>query len=124
MRRLSIAAIGPLALGIALGACTQRGPAVSWTPIARPSPDDLVPQGIAYICEGRKEVAVVYAKNRASVTFGDKTWRAEYQGMGDGGFRYADATVEWAGRDELAVLRERGNQRPLAFNCRPTRRTT
>jgi hypothetical protein len=124
MRRLSIAAIGPLALGIALSACTQRGPGVSWTPIPRPSPEDLVPQGIAYICEGRKEVAVVYAKNRASVTFGDKTWRAEYQGMGEGGFRYADAAVEWAGRDDLAVLRERGNQKPLAFNCRPTRRTT
>ena len=123
MRRLSIAAIGPLALGIALGACAQRGPAMNWTPIPRPSPDDLVPQGIAYLCEGRKEVAVVYAKNRASVTFGEKTWRAEYQPTGDG-FRYADATVEWTGRDELAVLRERGNQRPIAFNCRPTRRIT
>jgi hypothetical protein len=117
MRRLSIAAIGL----IALGACTQRGPAVNWTPIPRPAPDDPAPQGIAYICEGRKEVAVVYAKNRASVTFGEKTWRTEYQPSGDG-FHYADATVEWAGRDDLAVLRERGNQRPLAFNCRPTRR--
>jgi hypothetical protein len=124
MRRLSIAAIAPLALGIALGACAHRQPAVNWTPIPRPSPDDLVPQGIAYICEGRKEVAVVYAKNRASVTFGDKTWRAEYQGLDNGGFRYADATVEWTGRDELATLRERGNRQPLAFNCRPTRRTT
>jgi len=124
MRRLSIAAIGPLALVVALGGCGPRGPATSWTPIARPAPDDLVPQGIAYICEGRKEVAVVYAKNRASVTFGEKTWRAEYQGLDGSGFRYADATVEWTGRDELATLRERGNQKPLAFNCRPTRKIT
>ena len=122
MRRLSIAAIAPLALGVALGACQHREMA-NWTPIPRPSPDDATPQGIAYLCEGRKEVAVVYAKNRASVTFGEKTWRAEYQPTGDG-FRYADATVEWTGRDELAVLRERGNQRPLAFNCRPNRRIT
>ena len=122
MRRLSIAAIGPLALVVALAAC-QHGEVVNWTPIARPSPDDATPQGIAYICEGRKEVAVVYAKNRASVTFGEKTWRAEYQPAG-GGFRYADSTVEWSGRDDLAVLRERGNQKPLAFNCRPTRRIT
>jgi hypothetical protein len=119
MRRLSIAAVGL----VALGACTQRAPAVSWTPIPRPAPDDPTPQGIAYICEGRKEVAVVYAKNRASVTFGEKTWRTEYQGMADG-FRYADAAVEWTGRDDLAVLRERSTQKPLAFNCRPTRRTT
>jgi membrane-bound inhibitor of C-type lysozyme len=83
-----------------------------------------VPQGIAYICEGRKEVAVVYAKNRASVTFGEKTWRTEYQGLDTSGFRYADAAIEWTGRDELATLRERGNQRPLAFNCRPTRKIT
>jgi hypothetical protein len=123
MRRLSIAATACLALGVALSACAKRD-AISWTPIPRPSPDDATPQGIAYLCEGRKEVAVVYAKNRASVTFGEKTWRAEYQATGDGDFRYADATVEWAGRDDLAVLRERGNQRPLAFNCRPTRRTT
>jgi hypothetical protein len=118
MRRLSIAAISL----IALGACQNRE-ASNWTPIPRPAPEDPTPQGIAYVCEGRKEVAVVYAKNRASVTFGDKTWRAEYQPTGDG-FRYADAAVEWTGRDELAVLRERGNQRPLAFNCRPTRRIT
>jgi hypothetical protein len=117
MRRLSIAAIGLATLG-----CTHQA-AVSWTPIPRPSPDDLVPQGIAYICEGRKEVAVVYAKNRASVTFGDKTWRTEYQPTGDG-FRYVDASVEWSGRDDLAALREAGTARPLAFNCRPTRRTT
>ena len=123
MRRLSIAAIGPLALVVALGGCGPRGPATSWTPIARPAPDDLVPQGIAYICEGRKEVAVVYAKNRASVTLDNKTWRTEYQATGDG-FRYVDANVEWSGRDDLAVLRQNGNSAPLAFNCRPNRRTT
>ena len=119
-RRLSIAAIGLTALG----ACTHGGPAATWTPIARPSPDDLVPMGIAYICEGRKEVAVVYAKNRASVTFGDKTWRTEYRPTGGNDFRYADTSVEWLGRDDLASLREAGTARPLAFNCRPTRRTT
>ena len=118
MRRLSIAAIGL----IALGACAQRD-AMPWTPIARPAPDDPAPHGIAYVCEGRKEVAVVYARNRASVTFGDKTWRAEYQPTGDG-FRYVDATVEWAGRDDLAVLREMATARPIAFNCRPNRRTS
>jgi len=123
-RRLSIAAIGLTALGACtLGACTHGGQTASWTPIARPSPDDLVPMGIAYICEGRKEVAVVYAKNRASVTFDGKTWRMEYQPI-DGGFRYVDTTNEWTGRDDLAALRENGTHRPLAFNCRPTRRTT
>ena len=120
MRRLSIAA---LALIAPLAAGNQRGPAANWTPIARPAPDNPTPQGIAYVCEGRKEVAVVYAKNRASVTFGDKTWRTEYQPTGDG-FRYADSAVEWTGRDDLVILRELGSQRPLAFNCRPNRRTT
>ena len=120
MRRMSIAALVLVAL---LGACTRQGPATNWTPIARPAPDNATPQGIAYICEGRKEVTVVYAKNRASVTLDDKTWRAEYQPTGDG-FRYVDATVEWSGRDDLAVLRQNGNSRPLAFNCRPTRRIT
>jgi len=119
MRRLSIAVI---ALAAPLGACTQQA-TLSWTPIPRPAPDDPTPQGIAYVCEGRKEVAVVYAKNRASVTFGDKTWRTEYQPGGDG-FRYADSAVEWSGRDDLAGLREVGTARPIAFNCRPTRRTT
>jgi hypothetical protein len=119
MRRLSIAAIG-LAV---LAACAPRGSQVSWKPIPRPSPDDLVPQGIAYICDGRKEVAVVYAKNRASVTFGNKTWRTEYQPIGDG-FRYVDASIEWSGRDDLASLRETGTTRPIAFNCRPARRFT
>jgi hypothetical protein len=118
-RRLSIAAIG-LAV---LGACTH-GEKSAWTPIARPSPDDLVPMGISYVCEGRKEVAVVYAKNRASVTFGNKTWRTEYRPTGGNDFRYADTSVEWAGRDDLAALREAGTARPIAFNCRPTRRTT
>jgi membrane-bound inhibitor of C-type lysozyme len=119
MRRMSIAALVLVAL---LGACNQ-GPATSWTPIARPAPDDATPAGIAYLCEGRREVAVVYAKNRASVTLDNKTWRTEYQATGDG-FRYVDATVEWSGRDDLAVLRQNGNAKPLAFNCRPTRRTT
>jgi hypothetical protein len=120
MRRLSMTAA--IVLVGALGACNQ-GATVSWTPIARPAPDEATPMGIAYICEGRKEVAVVYAKNRASVTLADKTWRTEYQAAGDG-FRYADAKVEWTGRDDLAVLREAGTAKPLAFNCRPTRRTT
>jgi hypothetical protein len=119
MRRLSIATI---ALFAPLGACVQQA-TFAWTPIPRPAPDDPAPQGIAYICEGRKEVAVVYAKNRASVTFGDKTWRTEYQPTGDG-FCYADSSVEWTGRDDLAGLREVGTARPIAFNCRPTRRTT
>jgi hypothetical protein len=119
-RRLSIAAIGLTVLG----ACTHGGQTTAWTPIPRPSPDDLAPMGISYICEGRKEVAVVYAKNRASVTFGDKTWRTEYRPTGGDDFRYADTSVEWAGRDDLAVLREAGTARPIAFNCRPARRTT
>jgi len=119
MRRLSIAA---LVLAASLGACKQ-GPTTAWTPIARPAPDDATPAGIAYLCEGRREVAVVYAKNRASVTLDNKTWRTEYQATGDG-FRYVDANVEWSGRDDLAVLRQNGNAKPLAFNCRPTRRTT
>jgi membrane-bound inhibitor of C-type lysozyme len=120
MRRMSIAA---LVLIASLGACKQQSPTTGWTPIARPAPDDATPAGIAYVCEGRKEVAVVYAKNRASVTLDNKTWRTEYQPTGDG-FRYVDAAVEWSGRDDLAVLRQNGNTRPLAFNCRPTRRTT
>ena len=83
----------------------------------------MTPAGIAYICDGRKEVSVVYAKNRASVTFDKKTWRMEYQ-PAEQGFRYVDTTVEWAGRDDLASLRETPGARPLAFNCRPTRRTS
>jgi hypothetical protein len=117
---MSIAAV---VLVASLGACTRQGPATNWTPIARPAPDDATPAGIAYLCEGQKEVAVVYAKNRASVTLDNKTWRTEYQATGDG-FRYVDAAVEWSGRDDLAVLRQNGSGRPLAFNCRPIRRTT
>ena len=119
MRWLSIAALAGAAL---LGACArQAGPA--WTPIARPSPDDLTPVGIAYLCEGRKEVSVVYAKNRASVTVDNRTWRLEYQPTGEG-FRYSDAAYEWAGRDDLAALRSTGAPHPVAFNCRPIRRTS
>src|SRR6266566_3203772 len=120
MGRLSIAAA---LLAMPLAACVPQAQDLSWTPIARPAPDDPTPLGIAYVCEGCKEVAVVYAKNRASVTFADKTWRTEYQPTGEG-FRYADSTVEWAGRDDLAVLRDAATARPLAFNCRPNRRTT
>ena len=50
---------------------------------------------------------MVYAKNRASVTLDGKTWRLEYQPT-DQGFRYSDATNEWAGPDDLAMLREIG----------------
>lgn len=121
MRRLSIAAA---LLAAPLAACVPQAPELSFTSIPRPSPDDPAPQGIAYLCEGRKEVAVVYAKNRASVTLDGKTWRMEYQPTGTG-FRYMDTASEWTGRDDLATLREYGaSGRPLAFNCRPTRRTT
>lgn len=117
MKRLSIVAIALLS-----GCNAEQPPQTSLIP--RPAPDDPTPQGIAYICDGRKEVAVVYAKNRASVTLDGKTWRLEYQ-PSDQGFRYVDATNEWAGRDDLATLRENGSSaRPLAFNCRPLRRTT
>jgi hypothetical protein len=120
MRRLSIA----VALAAApLAACVPQGPVQSFQPIPRPAPDDPTPSGIAYLCEGAKEVAVVYARNRASVTFHDKTWRTEYQATADG-FRYADTKVEWIGRDDLAALRETGAAKPLAYNCRPLRRTT
>lgn len=122
MRPLSIATAMLLA---PLGACVQQGPAIrTAAPIARPAPDDLAPRGIAYACEGHKEVLVVYARNRATVTFENRTWRTEYQPTGDG-FRYTDATVQWAGRDDLAALRENyGTGRPLAWNCRPSRLTT
>ncbi|UYN93813.1 MAG: hypothetical protein KIT25_17380 [Enhydrobacter sp.] len=119
MRRLSI---GGIALAALLGACVQQPPTVAWTPIARPEADDPRPAGIAYVCEGRKEVSVVYARNRASVTFADKTWRMEYLPV-EQGFVYRDAANEWAGRDDLASLREHAG-RPLAFNCRPVRRTS
>src|SRR5215475_6213705 len=120
MRRLSIACA---LVWAPLGACVHQAPVESFAPIARPAPDDPTPQGITYLCEGRKEVAVVYAKNRASVTYADKTWRAEYQPTGEG-FRYADARIEWAGHDDLASLRETGAIKPIAYNCRPLRRTT
>ena len=117
MKRLSIVAI------VLLGGCTAEQP-LQTNLIPRPAPADPTPQGIAYICDGRKEVAVVYAKNRASVTLDGRTWRLEYQAT-DQGFRYVDTTNEWAGRDDLATLREiGGSARPLAFNCRPNRRTT
>jgi hypothetical protein len=115
MKRLSIAAIMLLA-----GCTPEQQPVTSFIP--RPAPDDPTPAGIAYLCDGRKEVTVVYAKNRASVTFGDKTWRMEYQAT-DSGFRYVDTANEWAGRDDLANLREAATARPIAFNCRPMRRT-
>ena len=116
MKRLSIAAVTLLA------GCVQQQPPVT-NLIPRPAPDDPSPSGIAYLCDGRKEVSVVYAKNRASVTYADKTWRAEYQPIGEG-FRYVDARIEWAGHDDLASLREAGAIKPLAYNCRPLRRTT
>ena len=117
MKRLSIAAITLLA------GCVQQQPPVT-NLISRPAPDDPNPSGIAYLCDGRKEVSVVYAKNRASVTLEGKTWRMEYQPT-DTGFRYMDRANEWTGSDDLATLREYGSGgRPLAFNCRPMRRTT
>ena len=123
MRRLSIAV---MALAGPLCACVPQGQGMTgaWTPIPRPAPDEATPAGIAYLCEGHKEVMVVYAKNRASVTLDKKTWRMEYQENADG-FRYSDAQAQWVGRDDLASLRESANTaRPIAYNCRPTRRTT
>ena len=114
MKRLSIAAIMLLA-----GCTPQQQPVTTFIP--RPAVDDPTPSGIAYLCDGRKEVTVVYAKNRASVTFGDKTWRMEYQ-AGDGGFRYVGSANEWSGRDDLATLKDFATSRPIAFNCRPLRR--
>ena len=117
MKRLSIVAIA------LLGGCVAEQPPVT-NLIPRPAPDDPTPQGIAYICDGRKEVEVVYAKNRASVTLDGKTWRLEFQ-PSDQGFRYVDTTNEWVGRDDLATLRANGSSgKPLAFNCRPSRRVT
>ena len=113
MKRLSIAAIALLC-----GCVAQEQPQTNLIP--RPAADDPTPQGIAYLCDGRKEVSVVYAKNRASVTLDGKTWRLEYQ-AGAQGFRYASSSTEWSGRDDLATLREAAGK-PLAFNCRPTRR--
>ena len=123
MRRLSIAV---MALAGPLCACVPQGSGLTqtWTPIPRPAPDEMTPAGIAYLCEGHKEVTVVYAKNRASVTLDKRTWRMEYQEASDG-FRYSDSQAQWVGRDDLAVLRESSSTaRPIAYNCRPTRRTT
>jgi hypothetical protein len=117
MKRLSIVVLALLA------ACAPQPQQPATNLIARPAPEDPRPAGIAYLCDGRKEVSVVYAKNRASVTFDGRTWRMEYQPTG-AGFRYVDAGNEWIGRDDLAALRDAGSHRPLAFNCRPVRRTT
>ncbi len=114
MKRLSIVA---LAL---MSGCGPQEQAVTTT-IPRPAPDEATPTGIAYLCDGRKEVSVVYAKNRASVSMGDRTWRLEYQTSAQG-FRYSSNSTEWTGRDDLATLKETSGN-PLAFNCRPTRRT-
>lgn len=117
MKRLSIVVLALLA---SAAACKPEEQVVTHV-IPRPAPDDPKPAGIAYLCDGRKEVSVVYAKNRASVTLDGRTWRMEYQPTGSG-FRYVDAGNEWVGRDALAALHDAG--RPLAFNCRPVRRTT
>jgi membrane-bound inhibitor of C-type lysozyme len=116
MKRLSI-----VAFALVTGCAPEQQPMTQMIP--RPAPEDPRPTGIAYLCDGRKEVTVVYAKNRASVTFDGRTWRMEYQPSG-AGFRYADTGNEWTGRDDLAALRDAGTNRPLAFNCRPMRRTT
>ena len=105
-------------------ACTNdRGPQIAASSISRPPPDDPTPTGIVYLCEGRKQVNVVYARLRASLTHEGKTWRLEYQASEGGGFRYFDAQHEWVGTDAVAVLREVGQRVPLAFNCRATART-
>jgi membrane-bound inhibitor of C-type lysozyme len=122
MRRLSIVAVA-VAAPIAVAACIPQEPIISFQLIPRPAPEDPVPMGITYLCENHKEVSVVYAKNRATVTFADKTWRMEYQGLPEG-FRYADANNQWTGRDDLAALRENAANRPLAYNCRPIKRNT
>lgn len=114
-RRLSI-----IVLCLSATACLDRErPQAAATPvIERPAPEDATPSGITYLCEGRKQVSVVYARNRASVTHDGKTWRLEYQ-QTPAGFRYFDALYEWAGTDALAALRQTGRTTPLAFNCRP-----
>ena len=81
--------------------------------IPRPAPDDPTPSGIAYLCDGRKEVSVVYAKNRASVTLDGKTWRMEYQPTGTG-FRYMDTANEWTGSDDSRHPARIWRQRPAA----------
>jgi len=110
-------------LALLMAACTSEpGPRTAAT-ISRPPPDDPTPTGISYVCEGRKQVSVVYARNRASLTLDSKTWRLEYHATEGGGFRYFDARHEWVGTDAQAVLREIGQRTPLVFNCRATART-
>lgn len=116
MKRLSI-----VALALLSGCGPQRQ--VVTSNISHPAPDEATPTGIAYLCEGRKEVLVVYAKNRASVTLGDRTWRMEYQDSGQG-FRYADASTEWSGPANVGTLKALSGGAPLATNCQPLRRTT
>ena len=119
MWRLSIAIM------ILLAACTPAPPQT--VPAAgvgvRPAPDDPTPTGIGYLCEGRKQVSVVYARNRASVTVDGKTLRLEFQPAVEG-FRYFDTTHEWLGNDGLVALREVGTRRAVALNCRPVSRTS
>lgn len=126
MHRLSIAATARIdaAMAIAVAGCQPQGAQLAGVaPIPRPAPDDPTPASIAYLCDGRKEVSVVYAKNRASVTLDSRTWRVEYTPQ-EQGFRYVDTRVEWTGRDDLASLRESGGgtKPPLAYNCRPIKR--
>jgi membrane-bound inhibitor of C-type lysozyme len=98
-----------------------QSPQTAATTIQRPAPEDPTPSGISYICEGRKQVTVVYAKLRASVTVDGRTWRLEYQPT-ESGFRYFDVQHEWIGTDSLASLRTTAQRVPVAFNCRPTAR--
>ena len=130
-RRLSIAvkaravkagaAQAVVVLGLLLSACTHDQGLQTAAAIPRPPPDDPTPTGIVYICEGRKQVTVVYARLRATITHEGRTWRLEYQ-QSETGFRYFDAQHEWVGTDSLAVLRTTGQRIPLAFNCRPSAR--
>ena len=112
--------IVPVALALLLAGCNKGPAAIQAAAVYRPSPTDPTPMGIAYLCDGNKEVKVVYAKARASVTFEGKTWRLNYQ-AGDGGLSYGDSTVVWQGRDDLVTLRQSRDNRALAFNCRPQR---
>ncbi len=116
MKRLSIVAL------VLMSGCTPKEQPLTTT-IPRPAPEEATPSGIAYLCEGRREVSVVYAKNRASVTLGDRTWRMEYQG-GTPGFRYADSSTEWSGPANAGTLKALSGGSPLATNCQPMRRTT
>jgi hypothetical protein len=122
--RLSMAARAGVVVGALLvSGCLGETPQTAAAAIPRPAADDPTPAGIVYVCEGRKQVSVVYARNRASVTHEGKTWRLEYAAT-DGGFRYFDTVREWTGRDALASLRDVSQRTPIAYNCRPTARTT